>query len=91
MSKTSKSKSKRVTYGFKLDFPEEFTMSDLREQKNYRVKYITLYMRVKNGLKNGVIVPAGVKVSDHTRRGRKEIVYRRADAKTSLTSTVAKV
>jgi hypothetical protein len=91
MSNTATAKSsKRAPYGFKLDFPStEFTMRDLRKQKSHKVKYITLYMRVKNGLKNGELVVAGEKTPNTVRRGRKELVFRRADAKTaSLTATV---
>jgi len=82
--------SKRAPYGFKLDFPAtDFTMRDLRKQKSHKVKYITLYMRVKNALKDGTLVVAGEKAPGKVRRGRKELVFRRADAKTaSLTATV---
>jgi hypothetical protein len=74
--------SKRVPYGFKLDFPQtEFTLRDLRKQKSHKVKYITIYMRVKNALKNGSIVEVGEKAPAKARRGRKELVFRRADAK----------
>jgi hypothetical protein len=79
-TKQSKS-SKRAPYGFKLDFPDtEFTLRDLRKQKSHKVRYITLYMRVKKGLAEGNILVAGEKTPTSTRRGRKEIIYRRADA-----------
>lgn len=80
-------KTARVPYGFKLNFPAEFTMRELRKVKAHKVKYITLYMRVKNALKNGSLVVAGEKTPTHARRGRRELVYRRADAKTTLVST----
>lgn len=83
--------TKRVSYGFKLNFPAEFTMRTLRASKSHKVKYITLYMRVKQALKAGVIVVAGEKTPDKARRGRKELVFRRSDAKTSFTTPVATV
>lgn len=79
---TSTKPSKRVAYGFKLDFPStEFTLRDLRKQKSHKVKYITLYMRVKNALKKGDLVVTGEKTPTNSRRGRKELMYRRSDAK----------
>jgi len=77
-------KAKRVTYGFKLDFPAKFTMRELRKLKSHKVKYITLYMRVKNALKDGTIMVAGEKTPDHVRRGRKELVFVRSDAKVAI-------
>ena len=82
-------KAPRVTYGFKLDFPAEFTMRELRKSKSHKVKYITLYMRVKNALKSGALVVAGEKTPSHVRRGRKELVFRRADAKVATLSASA--
>lgn len=83
---TAKS-SKRAPYGFKLDFPaNDFTMRDLRKQKSHKVKYITLYMRVKGALKDGTLVRVGEKAPNTVRRGRKELVFRRADAKTASVS-----
>ncbi len=72
---------KRATYGFELNFPETFTMRQLRNLKGRKVKYITLYMRVKNALKEGVIVKVGTQEPSKVRKGRKEIVFARADAK----------
>jgi hypothetical protein len=79
---TSNKSSKRVSYGFKLDFPTtDFTLRDLRKAKSHKVKYITLYMRVKNALKKGDLVEVGEKAPAKARRGRKELIFRRADAK----------
>ena len=69
-------KAKRIKYGFELNFPNEFTIRDLRKAKNHKVKYITLYSRVKRALEEGTIVEAGLKDPDRTRRGRKEMIYR---------------
>lgn len=76
MSNTIAPKSKRVPYGFKLNFPAEFTMRELRKLKSHKVKYITLYMRVQKALKAGTVVPVGEKVPDHAKRGRRELVFR---------------
>jgi hypothetical protein len=85
-NKTAKT-TKRVKYGFPLDFPQEFTLRDLRNLKGRKVKYITLYMRVKKALDSGEITISGEKTPAKARRGRKEFVYRRADAKTVVVST----
>lgn len=72
----------RATYGFKLNFPETFTMRQLRNLKGRKIQYITLYMRVKNALKNGEIVVTGKQEPKTSRKGRKELVYSRVNAKT---------
>jgi hypothetical protein len=79
--------TKRVKYGFPLDFPQEFTLRDLRNLKGRKIKYITLYMRVKKALDSGVITISGEKAPTKARRGRKEFIYRRADAKTVAVTT----
>lgn len=86
MSNTATKSVKRAPYGFKLDLPATFTLRDLRKQKSHKVKYITLYMRVKKALKDGTIVVAGEKAPAHVRRGRKELVFQRVDAKTPALS-----
>ena len=73
----SKTKSKRIEYGFELNFPETFTLSDLRKAKCHKVKYITIYSRVKKALENGELVIDGLKDPAKPRRGAKEIVYKR--------------
>lgn len=78
-------KAKRIKYGFELNFPNEFTIRDLRKAKNHKVKYITLYSRVKRALEEGTIVEAGLKDPDRTRRGRKETVYRLVDQEVAQT------
>jgi len=69
-------KSKRVKYGFELNFPDTFTLRDLRKQKSHKVKYITLYARVRKAIDEGMIVEAGLKEPAAARRGRKEVVYK---------------
>lgn len=92
MTDTVTKTNKRVKYGFELNFPNEFTLRDLRNLKGRKVKYITLYMRVKRALENGEIAVSGEKNPNKARRGRKELIYRRADAKQTLvTATPATV
>lgn len=81
---TNTKKSSRIKYNFQLNFPETFTMSDLRKAKCHKVKYITLYARVRKALDNGVLVEAGLKNPDKARRGRKEVVYKRVDAQPAV-------
>jgi tRNA(Ile)-lysidine synthase TilS/MesJ len=85
---TVTTKPKRVTYNFKLEFPTEFTMQELRKKKLNKVSYITLYKRVENALKKGTLEIVGNKLQEKARRGRKELVYRRADAKVSISAEV---
>ena len=87
---STKTKNKRASYGFELNFPETFTMRELRNLKGRKIKYITLYMRVKKALKDGEIVISGKKEPAKSRKGRKELVYSLANAKTSSV-TVGKV
>ena len=72
-------KAKRIKYGFDLPFPNTFTLRDLRKSKNHKVKYITIYSRVKQALENGEIAIAGLKDPAKARRGRKEFIYKRLD------------
>lgn len=85
-TKTAKS---RATYGFKLDFPKTFTMRQLRNLKGRKIQYITLYMRVKAALKAGTIEVTGKQEPNRTRKGRKELVYSRVNAKTAVPTEVA--
>lgn len=85
---TDTTKPKRVTYKFKLEFPTLFTMRELRQKKSHKVSYITLYKRVKNALKNGTLEIVGNKAQAKARRGRKELVYQRADAKVNPAAEV---
>lgn len=75
---STKNDKSRVKYGFVLDFPTEFTLSDLRRAKRGTVKYITLYKRVKAALIAGTIVVAGKRSPSNVRKGRQELVYKRA-------------
>ena len=76
----------RATYGFALNFPQTFTMRQLRNLKGRKIQYITLYMRVKNALKAGQIEVVGKQEPKTTRKGRKELVYARTDAKVTTAS-----
>lgn len=96
MNKSNKSKSNvknpsgRIEYGFELKFPARFTLKALFGARHGKVKYITLYSRVKNALAEGVIVKDGEQTPKTKTRGRRQIIYRRVDAKTATVS-VAKV
>ena len=84
---TTEKKSNRAPYGFKLEFPNSFTMRDLRQQKSHKVKYITLYKRVKKALDNGEIAITGAKAPKNKRRGAREFIYSRINAESSVLST----
>lgn len=82
-------KTNRAPYGFELNFPQSFTLRDLRKAKSHKVKYITLYMRVKKALANGEIVIAGEKTPKSKRRGRREVIYNRVNATTTVVSAAS--
>lgn len=69
-----KVKSKRMKRNFSLAFPRKFTISQL-ERANPKVPYITLYVRVKNGLKNKTIKKIGLQEPEKTRQGRRELLF----------------
>ncbi len=74
----------RAPYGFKLPFPAKFTLSKLAETaaaKAFNIKYITLYKRVEKALEAGEITIVGEATPSETRRGRRETLYSRVDAK----------
>lgn len=78
--------SKRIKYGFTLNFPRKpFTLKSLTSTGNHP-KYITAYMRVKKALADGTITIVGEKTPAKARRGAREVLYARADAKTTLVS-----
>lgn len=83
------SNSTRVPYGFSLKFPQTFTLRDLRKQKSHKVKYITLYMRVKKALANGEIEITGKKIPATKRRGKRENIYSVINAKNVEVTTQA--
>ena len=79
----------RIAYGFTLNFPAKpFTIKSLCAHGAHP-QYITAYMRVKAALKAGTIVAAGSKTPEAVRRGRKELVFKRANAKVATVSAVA--
>lgn len=80
---------KRATYGFELNFPETFTMRQLRNAKGRKIRYITLYMRVKKALADGVIKVVGKQEPNRTRKGRKELIFARVNAKTTVATSKA--
>jgi hypothetical protein len=82
-------KAKRIKYGFELNFPNEFTIRDLVRAKRNTVKYITLHSRVKRAIEEGTVIEAGLKEPTHTRRGRKETIYRLVQEAPVATAEVA--
>jgi hypothetical protein len=80
------SKSNRIQYGFTLNFPAKpFTVQSL-SGRGAHPSYITAYVRVKNALKAGTLEVVGSKPAPKHRRGRRELLYRRSNAKVSQTS-----
>lgn len=83
---TTTTGSKRIKYGFTLNFPSKpFTVKSLTSTGNYP-KYITAYKRVTKALADGIITIVGEKTPAKARRGAREVLYARADAKTTLVS-----
>lgn len=80
---------KRIKYGFKLDFPTKpFTVKKLTSVGAHP-KYITAYMRVKKALANGEIEVAGEVKPKIARRGARELLYQRVNAKQTVVATNA--
>ncbi len=74
--------TKRVPYGFKLNFPAKFTVQQLVKLKNHEVSYITLYKRVQKALDAGIVEPDPAPGPLHpSHKGRRQIVYLRTNAK----------
>lgn len=82
---TAKS-NKRIKYGFKLEFPAKpFTIKRLTSVGAHP-KYITAYMRVKKALANGEIEVVGEVTPKVARRGARELLYKRVNAKKTVLS-----
>lgn len=77
------SKTKRIKYNTPLTFPQTFTLKELRKANANKMKLITIYSRVQNGIENGTIEKVGLKDPSESRRGRKEFVYKLVEAVSS--------
>lgn len=84
---TTPNTAKRATYGFKLEFPETFTMASLLRQKRGTISYITLHKRVEKAVKLGQLTVTGKKDPKVVRKGRKELLYTRVNAMTPSVTT----
>lgn len=81
--------SKRIKYNFTLNFPSKpFTVKSLTSTGNHP-KYITAYTRIQKALAAGTITVVGAKTPVKARRGAREVLYTRADAKTAVPLTSA--
>jgi hypothetical protein len=81
--------SKRIKYNFTLNFPSKpFTVKSLTSTGNHP-KYITAYMRVKKALAAGTITVVGAKTPAKARRGARELIFTRSDAKIAVPLTSA--
>jgi hypothetical protein len=88
-STATATESKRIKYGFTLNFPSKpFTLKSLTSTGNHP-KYITAYMRVKKALADGTITIVGEKTPAKARRGARELIFTRADAKIAVPLTSA--
>lgn len=79
--------SKRIKYNTPINFPATFTLRDLRKANHHKIKYITIYSRVRKALASGTLVEAGLKDPAKSRRGRKEVVYKLSTATVAVTDT----
>lgn len=86
-TKTTKS---RAEYGFELNFPSKpFTMKKLKALKGGKVQYITIYMRIKKALREGIIEVVGKQTPKTKRKGRQLLVYSRVNAKTTVVTATS--
>jgi hypothetical protein len=72
-------KTKRIKYNTPLTFPQTFTLRELRKANANKMKLITIYSRVQNGIEDGTIEEVGIQEPTTSRRGRKQIVYKLVD------------
>lgn len=78
----------RIAYNFTLVLPDRFTMRDLRKTR-HDVKYITAYMRVQKALKAGEIKIVGKEEPKTKRKGARQLIYQRVNAKTATVASPA--
>lgn len=82
------SKTKRIKYNTPLTFPQTFTLRELRKANANKMKLITIYSRVRNGIEDGTIEEDGIRQPSASRRGRKEIVYKLVAAAPATTTSI---
>jgi hypothetical protein len=79
--------SKRIKYGFTLNFPSKpFTLKSLTSTGNHPA-YITAYKRLRKAMSDGTITIVGAKTPKNKRRGARELIYSRINAESSILST----
>lgn len=79
--------SNRIKYNTPINFPATFTLRELRKANHHKIKYITIYSRVRKALDAGTLVEAGLKQPAKARRGAKEKVYTLVSANLPATDT----
>lgn len=90
-SNTTEKKNKRIKYGFKMEFPTKpFTVANL-QATGAHPKYITAYARVQKALKAGLLEVVGEKTPKVKRRGARELLYQRVNAKETLVTKTNEV
>lgn len=67
--------SNRIKYKTPINFPATFTLRELRKANHHKIKYITIYSRVRKAVAAGTLVEAGFKQPAKSRRGAKEKIY----------------
>jgi hypothetical protein len=92
MSNDTTNTTKRIKYGFKLEFPEKPFTVKLLTSRGARPSYITAYKRVQKALADNLIEVVGEVTPKSKRRGAREKLYSRINAKkASVTATTASV
>ena len=92
VSNKSATKSGRIKYGFTLNVPSKpFTLKQLSASRFGKIKYITLYSRVQSALEEGTLVAVGEHTPHKKVRGRRQMIYQRADAKSTVVSATPTV
>jgi hypothetical protein len=84
--------TKRIKYGFKLEFPEKPFTVKLLTNRGARPSYITAYKRVQKAISDNLIEVVGEMTPKTKRRGAREKIYARVNAETvMITATPAVV
>jgi hypothetical protein len=76
--------AKRIEYGFKLEFPNKPFTVKLLTTKGAKPSYITAYKRVQKALAENIIEVVGEAIPKMKRRGAREKIYARINAKTAI-------
>jgi len=87
----TKTNTKRIKYGFKLEFPDKPFTVKLLTTRGARPQYQTAYKRVQKALEAKLIEEVGEVTPKTKRRGAREKIYSRVNAKVPYVTSTSPV